>query len=228
MSSSGRSSRGYLLTRSTTWLLTRAGNQRTRSRQAARSPTWAGAAAMTFTAPGPRPASAAEARTWLTNQRMRSGVADLEHRPVGDPAGQLERDRPVAGDPDRQPVAPGPGQLEHRPLVLDRPALDEGPDDVDRLLEVLHRGRRLAEDPPGGVAPPDPEVHPAAADLVEDGQRGGGHRRLAGGRVRDAGPEAEGRGRCRPSASGAGTGRATGRASRTASRSRSRPPRPGG
>ena len=30
-----------------------------------------------------------------------------------------------------------------------------------------HRDRRLAEDPPGRIAAPDAEVHPAAGDLVE-------------------------------------------------------------
>jgi hypothetical protein len=49
------------------------------------------APAMIRTAPGSRPAASADARTWATNQRIRSGSAELEHGPVRDPAGQLER-----------------------------------------------------------------------------------------------------------------------------------------
>ena len=107
------------------------------------------------------------------------GIGELEDHAIGDPAGHRERHRAVAGDPHRQRPSPSSREVEVRALVGDRLAGDEGPDDPDRLLERRHRGRRLAEHAPGGVAAPDAEVHPAAAELVERGQGRRGHARLA-------------------------------------------------
>ena len=118
-------------------------------------------------------------------------VADLEHRAVRDPPGQLEGHGAVARDPDREPVAAGPAELEHRPLELDRATLDESADHVDRRLEILHRRRSLAQHAPRRVAAADAQVHAPAGDFVQDGERGRGDRGLASGRVRDARPEPE-------------------------------------
>ena len=47
----------------------------------------------------------------------------------------------------------------------------------------------LAEHAPRAVAAADAQVHASAGQLVERGEGGSGHRRLAGRRVRDAGAE---------------------------------------
>ena len=137
-----------------------------------------------------------------------------------------ERDRAVAGDPDRQRAGPAPRAARARALVLDRAALDERADDVDSLLQVRHRRRRLAQHAPRGVAATDAEVHPAAgsslsvasAEAVTEGSRVAGFvtqvpRRSRVGRL---GHQREQRIRIAPQDV----------ASRTSSRSRSRPPRP--
>ena len=85
MSASGSCSRGYLLTRSTTWLLTSAGNQRVRSRQSARSPTWAGAADWTLTDPAGRPAAGLRVAQLADEPGDEVGVGELEDQAVGDP-----------------------------------------------------------------------------------------------------------------------------------------------
>ena len=125
------------------------------------------------------------------------GVGDLEHGAVGDPAGQLEGDRAVPGDPDRQPVWTRPRQLQRCTLVLDRPSLGEGTNHVDRLLERGHARGRLAQHPACGIATPDPQVEAAPGQLLEHRQGRGGHRRLPGRRVRHARAQAERRGRLR-------------------------------
>ena len=105
------------------------------------------------------------------------------------------------------------------PSYVDRPALDEVADDADRLLERGHRGRRLAQHPPGRVAAADAEVHPAAArsrrasasaDAVTLGSRVAGFVTQVPRRIVGRGPAIS---------VSSGYGRATGRASRTASRS---------
>ncbi len=123
------------------------------------------------------------------------GVAELEDDPVRDAAGHGDRHRAVAGDPHGQRPAARPREAQVRALVRDRLAGHERADDPDRLLGVGQRDRRLAQHPTGGVAAADAEVHPAVGDLVERGQQRGGHRRLAGARVRHAGPETQPRGR---------------------------------
>jgi hypothetical protein len=152
-----------LLTRSTTWFETSAGNQRVRL----------GVADLVGEPPD------------------EVGVGELEDDPVGDPAGHRERHRPVAGDPDRKLPAGRPGEAELGALVLDRVARDERADDPDRLLGVGERERRLAEDAAGRIAAPDPEVEPPVGELLEDREGRGGDGWLARRGVRDARPEAE-------------------------------------
>ena len=143
----GSCSRGYLLTRSTTWLLTSAGNQRVRSRHSSRGATCAGAAAWTLTLR--RAAGGASAsRSWSTNQRIRSGSASCRISAVGDAAGHRERLRSVAGDPDRQVPVGRSRAVQLGALVVDGSALDQVADDPDRLFQRLHAWSAACQHPP--------------------------------------------------------------------------------
>ena len=188
----GSCSRGYLLTRSTTWLLTSAGNQRVRSRHVGEVADVgrrrgldldrAGAAGRRRPrprGPGRRTSGSGPGRRAGGSRRRRPGRSSRA------PSGRSRRPRPAASQPrgPREAAAPCPRTSIVSPL-------DEVADDGDRLLERRHRRRRLAEDAPRGVAAADAEVHPAAAQLVERRQRRRGHARLARRRVRDAGARA--------------------------------------
>ena len=108
---------------------------------------------------------------------------------VGDPAGELERLRPVAGDPYRQTLLARPVKPERRAFVGHFAPFTEVADHGRRLLEHREIGGLLAQDATGRVPAADAQVHPPSGKLLEDREDARGDRRLPGRRVRHTGPK---------------------------------------
>ena len=115
-------------------------------------------------------------------------VGELNDDAVGHPAGRAQRLRSVTGDPDGQFVL-GPFQPDLDPVIADLSPGCQVADQPAVGLHLLDAHRLLPEDPPGAVPPADPHHHPAPRDLVQGGERAGGHRGIAGGGVGDAGTD---------------------------------------
>ena len=113
------------------------------------------------------------------------GVGELEDEAVADLAGQGEGPGSVAGDPQLEPAPAGPRERDRRALVVDRPAVAELADHVDRLAQRVDRGRLAVRDAHRRVAPADAADGAVAVHLVERGEHAGGHRPVPGGRVGD-------------------------------------------
>ena len=164
----------------------------------ARSPTWAGAAAWTLTLTrAVRPAAPRRLADLADEPADEVGIGELQDHAVGDPSGHREGHRPVAGDPDRQrPAAPSTGSWSSVPSYVDgRPATSSRMTRIASSSVAIVVGglpsTRRAESPrpmPRSIRPPlTARRATASADAVT--------RRLAGRRVRDAGPEPQPLGR---------------------------------
>ena len=102
---------------------------------------------------------------------------------VGNPAGEAGNLRTVGRDADRDAIAdrseaePAAGKGDDLALEVDEPAAPQAPYHLDRLAERRHGTAafhpELAEPLP---ADSEPEQCPAAAQLVEGRDRGGGDR----------------------------------------------------
>ena len=119
------------------------------------------------------------------------GVGELNDDPVGHPPGGAERLRPVARHPDGQLVL-GPLQPDLDAVVGDLTPCGQVSDQTAVRLHLLDRDWLLAEHAPGAVPAADAHHHPAAGDLVQRGERAGGHGGIARARVGDAGTDLDG------------------------------------
>ena len=127
------------------------------------------------------------------------GVGELDDHAVADAAGDRERLRPVAGDPDRdrRQLRPHPLQLEVLVVPVDLAAVHELVDHRERLLELRDLHRLPADEADGRVAAADAHHHPAVGQVVQRRVRAREHRRVARRRVRHEVAELDRRGLAR-------------------------------
>src|SRR2546428_1320213 len=119
-----------------------------------------------------------------------AGIRELNDRAVGDAAGELERLRPVSGDPDGKALLAGPVESQRRPFVGHLASFAEVADDLRGFLEHREVRGLLSEDAARRVAAANAEVHAPARELLQDREHARGHGRFARRRVRHARSEA--------------------------------------
>jgi len=118
------------------------------------------------------------------------GVGKLEDDAVADSSGGAKGFGAVAGDPHAGHLTVGPGKFCRNTIKINSFASVQVAEDADEFLEILKRGRFLAEDAAGAVAAANTEFHASMGNEIEGGEKAGGYSHVTHGRVGDAGAQA--------------------------------------
>ena len=149
--------------------------------------TWLGALTMHFSAAGIAPCFLGCAARCRHDPLDDVRVGELDDHAVSLPARDRERLRAVTRDVhlDLGQLGPDPLQLQLLVVPVDRGAVHERLDHLERCFELGDLDRLAADVPHRGVATADAHDHPSVRDVVQRRVGTGEHRRLARAGVRD-------------------------------------------